>query len=375
MTILYIITKLELGGAQKVCLNLAKGFMDAHEVYVMTGPGGILNEEARSFLHSRLIINPWLKREISPLNDLKAYREIKRFLKEHAVDIVHTHSSKAGILGRWAASRARIRRIIHTIHGFPFNRYRSFAANAVYLMLERLSARVTDKLVCVTKEDIALGKEKKVGRPGQYALVRAAADLDRLMSYICDDTMFRKQWDIPRDASVITQISCLKPQKNPVDFVELARKVNEDRDKKVYFVLVGDGVLRPDVEERISLYGLEPFIRLAGWQDDVRPFLAAADVVTLTSLWEGLPITIIEAFAMKKCMVATAINGNREVIIHGENGYLYEPRDIETASCYLCALLNDPQKREKMGKMGYERILNEFSVEKMISDTKILYFS
>ena len=375
MKILYIITKLELGGAQKVCLALARHFAREHDVYVMTGPGGDLNSEAREFLGERLVINPWLRRRVNPYHDIRAYVFIKRFIRQHAFDIVHTHSSKAGIIGRQAAYRARTPRIFHTVHGFPFNRFRSFAANLVYVTLERLCAPLTEKLICVTAEDVALGKEKRVGRPGQYVVIRAAADLEAFGSYEADDGRFRKKWEIPPDAPVVVQVSCLKPQKNPVDFVDIAVKVNEKRSPKACFILIGDGILRDAVEERIRTAGAAPVVRLAGWQTDVRPFLAAADVVTLTSLWEGLPIAIIEAFAMKKSMVATAINGNREVIRHGENGYLYEPRDIATAARFIGELLDDPGKGKRMGKAGYERILRDFSIEKMVEDTKKLYFS
>lgn len=375
MTILYIITKLELGGAQKVCLTLARNLAQEHDVYVMAGPGGDLNEEAKSFLGKRLVINPWLIRQINPFQDIRAYFFIKKFIREHAVDIVHTHSSKAGILGRLAAFRAQIPRIFHTIHGFPFNRFRSFAANLVYLTLERLCAPLASRLICVTAEDVALGKKKKVGRPGQYVVIRAAADIEAFSSYVPDNETFRQRWQIPLDAPVVVQVSCLKPQKNPVDFVDMAHKVNENRPQKAFFILVGDGILRQEVEEHIRMAGSASYIRLAGWQKDVRPFLSAADIVTLTSLWEGLPIAIIEAFAMKKSLVATAINGNCEVIRHGENGYLYEPRDIGTGARYISELLDHPLKRKMMGNAGYGMILREFSIEKMVEDTKKLYFS
>ena len=372
MKILYIITKLELGGAQKVCLTLARNFSREHEVWVMAGPGGELHSDAREFLGDRLI---WLRRRVNPYHDIRAYSFIKKFIRQHGFDIVHTHSSKAGILGRLAAFRAHTPKIFHTVHGFPFNRFRSFAANLVYLTLEKLCAPMTDKLICVTSEDVALGKEKRVGRPGQYVIIRAAADLEAFGSYQPDDALFRKKWEIPDNAPLVVQVSCLKPQKNPVDFVDIAREVNGKRSSKAYFILIGDGILRDAVEERMRTSGAAPYVRLAGWQKDIRPFLAAADIVTLTSLWEGLPIAIVEAFAMKKSMVATAINGNREVIRHGENGYLYEPRDIPAAARFIGELLDRPRERKMMGKAGYERILREFSIEKMVEDTKKLYFS
>ncbi|HHH84666.1 MAG TPA: glycosyltransferase family 1 protein [Firmicutes bacterium] len=375
MKILYIITKLELGGAQKVCLTLARHLSLEHDVYVMTGPGGDLNSEAERFLGKHLIINPWLRRRVSPYHDMRAYFFMKGFIRRHAFDIVHTHSSKAGILGRLAAFRARTPKIFHTVHGFPFNDFRSFAANLVYLTLERLCAPLTRRLICVTAEDVALGRAKRVGRPEQYIIIRAAADIEAFHSYQPDETLFRREWDIPLDAPLVVQVSCLKPQKNPVDFVNIAQKVNEKRNKKAVFILVGDGILRYAVEERVRMVKAAPYIRLAGWQKDVRPFLAAADIVTLTSLWEGLPIAIIEAFALHKCIVATAINGNREVIRHGENGYLYEPRDTDAGARFVRELLDHPEERKAMGKAGYERILREFSIEKMVEDTKKLYFS
>ncbi len=372
MKILYIITKLELGGAQKVCLKLAEAFSRDHEVHVMAGRGGLLDDEARRLFGERFIVNPYMGREISPIEDIQALCFIRKYIRRYSFDVIHTHSSKAGILGRYAAYKEKTHRIIHTIHGFAFNDFRNGIVNEIYKTIERWAARYSHALVAVTSEDIAIGVKNNIGFPKQYVLIRAAADIAYFSEYKSDAGVIKKSLAIPENAKVVAQISCFKKQKNPVDFIRMAASVLRIK-KDVFFVLIGDGILRKKIEMAVARYGISDNVRLLGWKDDVRPFIAACDVVTLTSLWEGLPITIVESFAMRKPVVATSVNGNKEMIVHGKNGFLYQPGDVTKAADYICTLLDNRAMQVQFGDNGYEKVAQEFSNQVMIEKTMKLY--
>ena len=373
MKIVYVITKLELGGAQKVVLTLAEHFNKTHEVYLIAGPGGLLNNEAKRILGDRFIINPYLKREISPFYDFKAYKFLTNFFRKEKPDIVHTHSSKAGILGRLAAYNYGVNKIFHTIHGFPFNDFRQPLVNDLYKNLERYAAKKCNKLIAVTKMDIERGLRNDIGDLSKYVLIRAAADLDYFENYKYDSLKLKKELNIDENKFVVTQVSCFKKQKNPIGFLKVALNLKEKYGDKFFFILVGDGILRDKIEDFIKKHMLEDSVLLTGWQKDIRPYLAIADVFTLTSLWEGLPIAIIEAFAMKKPVVVTAIDGNQEVVIDGKNGFLVSPKNYEKMAERIFYLYKNDELGKKMGHNGYEKVKKEFSISKMISDTEKLY--
>lgn len=372
MKILYIITKLELGGAQKVCLTLAEAFSCDHEVHLMTGVGGILDDVARKLFGDRFVVNPYMGREISPIADIKALKFIRNYMRKHSFDIVHTHSSKAGILGRYAAYKEHVPRVVHTIHGFAFNDFRHVLINDLYKAAERWASRFAHVLVAVTTEDVVVGMKNNIGKKNQYAVVRAAADIDYFAGYSSPSTNIRQELHIPDSAHIVTQISCFKKQKNPIDFVRLASHIVQKRND-VYFILIGDGDLRPKIEEMIKKLNVSKHLQLLGWKDDVRPYIAQSDVILLTSLWEGLPITIVESFAMHKPVVVTAVNGNKEIVRHNENGFLYTPGDIKEAAGYTEKLLDSKHLRTQFGEKGFENVVEEFSQRVMIEKTMKLY--
>ncbi|TYB32046.1 MAG: glycosyltransferase family 4 protein [Candidatus Mcinerneyibacterium aminivorans] len=374
MNILYIITKLELGGAQKVCLDLARHFNKKNNVYLISSLEGQLNKEAEKLLGENFIKNPYLVRKISPLKDLKAFNFIRKFIENNDIDLVHTHSSKAGVLGRVAAHLNNIDKVIHTIHGFAFNDFKNPLINQIYKNIERYTAHLADYLIAVTNMDIKKGLENNIGKKEQYRLVRAAADVDYFVNYKNEDEKIREKYNIEEDSFIVTQMSCFKKQKNPLDFVKIAKKLKDRVDKKTYFFLVGDGKLGKKIKRKISEFGLEENVILTGWEDDVRPFISVSDVFTLTSLWEGLPIAIIEAHLLKKPVVVTKVDGNQEIVRNGINGFLYTPGNIDNAVEKLEILYHNQDLGKKMGNLGYEKVIEEFSKDKMLKDTEAIYY-
>ena len=376
MNILYIITKLELGGAQKVCLDLAEHFNKENNVFLMSGSRGKLNPEARKLLNDNFIENPHLVRKIAPIKDYKAFKFMNKFIKTHDIDIVHTHSSKAGILGRLSAHVSNVDRIVHTIHGFAFNDFKNPLVNQLYKNLERYAAHLADYLVAVTGMDIKKGLENNIGKKYQYKLVRAAADVDYFINYEEEKEKkeIKDRYDIEDDAFIVTQVSCFKKQKNPIDFIKIAKKLTTRVNNKIYFFLIGDGKLRKKIERKISELGMDENIILTGWKDDIRPYLAISDIFTLTSLWEGLPIAIVEAHLLKKPALVTKVDGNQEIVENGINGFLYPPGNIDNAVEKLEILYYNKELGEKMGKRGYKKVIEEFSKRKMFLDTEEIYY-
>ncbi|PKM92721.1 MAG: hypothetical protein CVU80_01895, partial [Elusimicrobia bacterium HGW-Elusimicrobia-4] len=275
----HIITLLELGGAQEntlyTCEHLDKNKFD---VILICGKGGILDTQTKNI---KTYFVKELIREICPLYDLIAFIKIYKILKKEKPDIVHTHSSKAGILGRWAAWFSRTIKIIHTFHGFGFNDEQNYFVRKIYILAERLTAKITNKLVAVSYENISRGLKNKIGNELQYTMIRSGIKLQDYQIKI-DVEKKKKEFAIINE-SVVGMIACFKKQKAPLDFIKTAKLVcNEKPDAK--FMLVGDGVLRKKIENEIKKLNLEKNVILTGWRKDTNEIIKIFDVFVLTSL-------------------------------------------------------------------------------------------
>jgi Glycosyltransferase len=232
--------------------------------------------------------------------------EIRRFIKDNNIDIVHTHSSKAGILGRFAARLAKAEIVLHTVHGWPFNDYQRLITKKFFIWLEIIAARFTDKLIVVSDYDSQIGLNNNIAEDSKYLLIRYGIDYAQFN--IRDDAI-RKELGIKPDDLAVGMVGCFKPQKSPQDFIRLAFLLQPDL-SRVKFILVGDGALRKKIEKLILKLNLQNKVFLTGWRRDIPRILSAIDVFILTSLWEGLPISVLEAMACGKPVVATKYGGH-----------------------------------------------------------------
>jgi glycosyltransferase involved in cell wall biosynthesis len=369
--VIHVITKLELGGAQKVTLmTLERLPKDRYELGLVSGPDGLLVDWASRIEGLDRVWLPTLIREVRPLQDLKALLSMMRLFRREKPQIVHTHSSKAGILGRWAAKLAGVPFIFHTAHGFGFHDFQSPLAKSVYVWLERITTKITTKLVVVSYANADKGEKNRVFKRGDWILCRDAISVTEFMQ-----PGPRRQklsdWGIPSDKLVVGMIACLKPQKSPVDFVDVAARVLKEN-SQVHFVLAGDGELRPQVEERIEDHGIAKHFSLLGWQTDMPEVYRNLDVVVLTSLWEGLPCVFSEAMAGDLPIVATNVDGAREAIVDGENGFLHQPHDVEGMAESVLKLLRDPELRHTMGERGKSRVM-EFDISTSVANLESAY--
>ena len=373
INLLYVITKLELGGAQKQLLSLINHLdKKKYNVFLFTAKNGFLIKEALSIDGLVLEKSKFLERLLNPFKDVLALAEIYCFIKKHRIQIVHTHSSKAGILGRLAAKLAKTPVIIHTVHGWSFNNYQPLSINYLYVFLEKFCAVFTNKIIVVSRFDRERGLKNLIGRKNQYVLIRYGID-DKVFKNTNNRNEARKSLGF-RDVDVVVgMVACFKPQKAPLDFIELAGLIKKDfPDTK--FVLVGDGQLRKKVDTRIKQLNLNGQVILTGWRNDIPLILSGLDVFVLTSLWEGLPIAALEAMAAGVALVATDTGGIGEVITSGKTGYLVAPHDIPSMQNRLGELLRSAQKRNEFARLSMGAIgAEEFSLNSMLKNTAKVY--
>jgi glycosyltransferase involved in cell wall biosynthesis len=370
-TILFVITKLELGGAQRQLLSFIRTLnQDKYKPILLTAREGLLLPEAFDIAGLSVIQSPWLQRPVHPVKDLLALFEIFRVSRRQCVDIIHTHSSKAGILGRLAGRLAGVSVIIHTVHGWGFNDYQPRLVRGLFMWLERIAACVTDKLIVVSAYDREKGLRCGIGRRHHYALIPYGIDHRQFSAQHASGV--RDALGIKENELVVTMVACLKPQKAIGDFVAAASSVS-GKFPSARFLVAGDGDLRPEVSALIRKNKLDDCFTLLGWRRDIPEILAASDVIVLTSLWEGMPIAVLEASAAGRPIVATHTGGVAEVVRDGSSGFLVEPHDIEGIAHQIGVLLSDPKLRQGFGEKARQRVAGRFTVEHMREDTHALY--
>lgn len=368
--LLYVITKLELGGAQKQLLSLISHLdKEKFQPFLFTAAEGLLMQDAESLKGLTITKSRYLERAINPFKDFFTLIELCRFIKNNKIEIVHTHSAKAGILGRIAARLARAKIIFHTVHGWPFHDFQPVFLRRIFIWLEKVCAKFTDKIIVVCNADKEKGLRNRIGDTEKYCLIRYGIDYEQ---FNVKEELKAKGLNVAENELVIGTLSCLKPQKSPQDFIKLAYLVNKAL-SNVKFVLVGDGELRKELERLIQRYDLQKKVILAGWRRDIPQILQAIDVFVLTSLWEGLPIAMLEAMSVSKPVVITRTGGTEELIQDGKNGFLVQPKDMNSMSEKLLLLLKDKKIRDEMGSNARQSLNFDFTTENMVENTQRLY--
>lgn len=370
LKVLHIITRLELGGAQRNTL-FTTGHLNRSDfsVGLAWGPGEALDGEARQLRDVDLFEVPSLVRKIEPWTDLQALWALRRVIRIFGPDIVHTHSSKAGIVGRAACRLEKVPIVIHSIHGWGFNPLQSAVKRHILLAAERRVEPWTDHFIAVSQANIDQGRT--LGLLGDnVSLIRSGIDL-LPFGQPQDPEPVRRQLHIPDGAPVVTQVGNLKPQKAPLDFVRMAAIVAKS-DPKVHFVIAGDGPLRDRVERLAGELGIADRLHLPGWWRDIPALLAATDIAVLTSRHEGLPRAVVEALAAGVPVVATSVDGTPEVVRDGVNGFLALPGDIGSLAAGVCRLLGNEERRYSMGEVAAAG-LEAFDINMMVIQQEELY--
>jgi len=374
-TICHIITKLELGGAQEVALY-AVSHLDRTRFrrVLMAGPGGLLTEEARRLPGVDLIIVPTLGRRIHAISDLVAFLHLVRLLRRVKPAIVHTHSSKAGILGRWAAWCAGVPLIFHTVHGFGITPAQPRWLQHLLILVERITGWITTHWVVVAAIDEERGRRWGLFN-ANVSVIRPGID-PRPFQQPPDPASrrrLREELGAGPDDLLVGTVACLKPQKAPEDLVAVAELVCS-RMPKVKFVLIGDGALRPRIQALIDQRGLHERVRLAGWRRDVDRAMGSFDALLLTSHWEGLPRVMLEAASAGLPIVATKVGGVEEAVVHRDRTRLYEPRDIAGLAEGVAIVLQQRRTEGTSPVTGrLQQLPKEFHIEEMVKQYQSLY--
>ena len=371
LKIVHLITRLELGGAQQNTLYCAEHHDRARfAVSLWAGAGGLLDERARAIADADVRILPWLVHPLAPVGDLYATMRLASMLKD--VDLLHTHSSKAGILGRAAARLAGVRAVVHTVHGWSFNDRQSPPIRRLYVEAERAAARMTDRIVCVARHDVTRGIDLGIGHPSQYVVVRSGIDPSLYAASEGARERARSAIGATKESVVVGSIANFKPQKGPLDFVEAARLAFASN-PRLRFVFAGDGPMRPEVERAIDSAGLGGVVQLLGWRDDVAEVFAGMDIFLLTSLFEGLPRVVLQAMAASVPVVVTDTGGVTEVVIDGETGIVVPPGRSERAAAAIVGLAADEAARGRLARAARARLGDEYDINRMVGRLESLY--
>jgi glycosyltransferase involved in cell wall biosynthesis len=375
MKICHVITRLILGGAQENTILTCEGLRArGHEVTLITGPPlgpeGDLLQRARAGGY-RVILVPHLRRAINPYLDWRAYRRLVRLLRRLRPEVVHSHSSKAGILARRAAAKVGGMKIVHTIHGLPFHPYQARWKNAMCIRLERKAALRSDAIISVADAMTAQALAAGVGRPEQYTTIYSGMEAERFLDRPAEADEFRTSLNLPPGAVLVTQVSRLAELKGHEYIIDAAGGMRDDR---VFFCFVGDGHWRGRIEGWIARSGLGGRFRLTGM---VRPeripaVMHAGDIVVHCSLREGLARALPQAMLAGRPVVSFDIDGAREVV-DSRTGFLVEPKDVGGLRSAIEILAGSPQLRGELGGAGRQRCRGMFDHKAMVEQVEALY--
>ena len=387
MRVTHIITRLVVGGAQENTVATVLGLRRKSGVEVSLISGPTVGPEGS--LESRLqaapgnmppkggtpnfVIVPALVRPVHPLKDWLALRQLEKVLREQRPDIVHTHSGKAGILGRLAARRAGVPVIIHTVHGPSFGNFQNASANFIFRTAEKYAARATTHFVVVADamkdQYLAAG----IGQPGKYTKIFSGFPLEPFLA-AKNDLELRRKLEIEPGDLVVGKIARLFKLKGHDDLFAVAPELVR-QNPNIKFLLVGDGEWRGRFEDLAKTLGLENHFIFTSLVPpaQVPRYVGIMDALVHLSLREGLPRALPQALAAAKPVVAYDCDGAREVCLDGQTGFLVQPGDLTTLKNRLLQLAGDAALREKLGRSGQDFVRENFAVEKMVDAIYNLY--
>jgi glycosyltransferase involved in cell wall biosynthesis len=377
--IAHVITRLIVGGAQEqtllACEDLRRDYGD--DVLLITGPPlgpeGSLIERGRAG-GTPLEVIPALRRAIHPWRDAVSYWAIQRSLARFRPDVVHSHSGKAGLLARLAASRLGIQAIVHTVHGAPFHVFQNPLSRALFRGCERFAARRTDAIVSVadamTEQLVAAG----VAPREKFQTVYSGMEVEPLLRASEHRAATRRELGYTDDHVVVGKIARLFHLKGH-QYLAAAAQAAVQADERLRFLIVGGGLLEQKFKDRIAAAGLSDRFQFTGLvpPERIPALLSAMDIVVHTSLREGLARVLPQALIAGKPVVSYDIDGAREVVIPNKTGLLLPPREIEGLSAALVSLARDPALRERLAAEGRRRFTDRFRHETMTAELRAIY--
>ncbi|MDO9528060.1 MAG: glycosyltransferase family 4 protein [Syntrophales bacterium] len=381
---IHIITRLDKGGsAENTLLTLMGLDREIYDVALVRGlstESNMAEDESRAVEESvrdvegegvRVVTIPSLVRRIQPLYDLKAFFTLIKILRQERPDIVHTHTSKAGIMGRWAAFFSQVPIITHTPHGHVFWGYFGRLKTGIFILLEKISALITDRLVMLTEQEKNDHLHFHIAPEDKFTVVHSGINLDKFSKISVEPGVMKRRLGIPEGNLVVGTTGRLTHVKGHRYLIEAAGKIVSFRPDTT-FVFLGDGELLDEFKNMAAKFGIEANVKFLGWRSDVTEVMSTFDIFALPSLNEGMGRVLVEAMALGKPIVASDIGGIPDLVVDGENGYLIPVGDVDALAAMIRRLLDDPGKREEMGNAGQRYAVN-FSAEEMMKKIDRLY--
>lgn len=383
MKIVHIITRLILGGAQENTLITCKVLAHrGHDVTLVTGPA--LGPEGELFNQAhgqdyKVVVIDRLRRAINPLNDIPSYFQIKKLLRQLKPDIVHTHSAKAGILGRFAGNKLKAQypklKIVHTIHGLAFHPYQSKALNKFYITIEKSAAKRTDFFISVADAMTAQSTAAGIGKSEQYVTAYSAIDEDDFLEPVSQQQRndFRRKYGIDEDAVVLVTVARLFMLKGHEYIIESAKELSK-RFANCIWLFVGDGNLSEQYKQQVHELGLVDRIKFTGLLPPSQIPLAiqSSDILIHCSLREGLARTLPQAMLCGRPAISFDVDGAKEVV-NENTGRLIEPKNVKQLIGACAELIEDESLRKRLGEQGREYVKEKFAPDTMVNIIEGVY--
>ena len=370
--IAHLITNFPVGGAQDYLLQIVQGLdQSKFEPFIVGHMEGEWVEKVKSMPGVTAHDIPALGKEISPWKDLKSVFQIRRFCKENDIDILHTHSSKPGIVGRLGGSLAGVPSIVHTIHGFSFHGHMPAWRRGLFIAMERLMSRYTTTLLCLSKRDRETADRLHISARESVQTFYYGVDFTPFADAFDRDEI-RKSLGFDSSNSVIGFTGRFSRQKGLTILLE-AFQIVHVRFPNIRLLLVGDGEFRSKLEDDARRRGIADAVVITGFRSDISRLLAAMDIFVMTSLWEGLSRSLAEAMYARLPIIATNVGGTSDVIQNGETGWLIKVNSVDATVDALLDALANPDRACRMADRGYQWARKEFDPPKMQERISRLY--
>jgi len=383
LKILHIITRMDMGGSAQntllTCLKLS-GKFEMVLVFGLSQESNMADaerEEVDGQINDarmqgvKIVQIPALLRRISPLNDIRALYDLVRIIQKEKPDVVHTHTSKAGLLGRLAAKISKVPFIVHTPHGHVFFGHFGPVLSRVFLSIERLFATLTDWVVALTDGEIRDYTDFKVCSKDKLVKIHSGVEIEKFQQIPASAVEKKRSLGMNQNGSVVGFVGWLLPIKGPMHLLKAMEDVWQDHDDTI-LVFIGKGDLDVDLRAEALKTSANGKINFLGWRNDIHEIMPIFDIFVLPSLNEGMGRVLVEAMAAGKPIVASKVGGIPYLVQDGENGLLVPPGDEKALAAGIRQLIDDPERAIKMGQRGRE-LCNQFSVESMIEKIDRLY--
>ncbi len=387
--VIRIFNRLILGGPAFNVTYLTKFLEPDFETKLLIGTKDAHEQDA-DFLTKQYGITPVeipdMKRAINWADDRAAYQQIKQIIQEYKPHIVHTHAAKPGAIGRLAASACKVPVILHTFHGHVFHSYFGKMKTNFFIQAERYLARKTDRIIAISEQQKEeLTTQFNICSPDKMVVVPLGLDLEKFYTdQESKRTKFRHQFDIKDDEIAIGIIGRIVPIKNHALFIDAVKSLLEQTQQKIRIIIVGDGDQRDALFNQLNAYHI-PYnyfpqnkhpqtVTFTSWLTDMDDVFAGIDIVALTSLNEGTPVSLIEAQAANKPIVTTDVGGVRDVVLENETAFITPSGDAASFADALLRLTEDATLRQTMGEQGCNLVKDKFDKSRLVNDVRNLYY-